>query len=271
MSMTARASNGNPHAPWSVPCGNILDNEFFYLAIGKKSAVLKVAGLLLLLLIARDAWSQSSPLITSDHVETDGTHSFTVTNTSSAKLTGFTVVVDRYLSQGGHALGKWFYDSFFNSTQPPLSKGQSYTFSNLGASAADPIPVRIAVEDAIFSDGSSFGNPTAVQVQWDRRRWLVAGFQEVFNYIDKEIQDMTDKAGIIELLTRLRDQRLTPGMPHEERGPVAAAYNTVIGNLRDSTQPTAVIIAQIRARETARAKAVREQISPAGLRSQLPQ
>ena len=211
---------------------------------------------------------QHAPLLTADQVADDGSHSFTVTNLSSATLTGMTVSFQRDLPGGGHESGKRFYDCLINLSQNPLRTGESYTF-HLGGGTADTAPMRVSLEDAIFSDGTTFGDSSAIQSEWDRRLWLVAGFQEVFQHIDSEANDQSDKPGLISLLTRLRGTRLNQTSSREERASVGAAYDTLIGNLRDGVAGATDIISTIRGQETQRAKSIQQQTVPAGIRAQL--
>jgi hypothetical protein len=110
-------------------------------------------------------------LDTSDALDARGEHAFTVTNQSLQTLTGMVVRVDcQPPGSASDVHAKYFYDSILNHFQPPLGPGQSYTF-HVGSDKDDAHPMQISVESAIFSDGSTLGEPAAIQSLWKRREW----------------------------------------------------------------------------------------------------
>lgn len=203
------------------------------------------------------------PLSTSHTIGPDKLHYFTVTNTSSADLTGMTVLVVLHVQESTHpALSRQFYDFMLNSRQPPLKPGQSHTFG-IGTGEHLTAPMEPSVEAAVFSDGSAVGDTAAIKSLWERRDWLIQGYNEVFAIIASSVPDINNRAEAVKILTQFEATRFSGSMPLEQRVPLKAAYETVIGNLRDNVrmQPDA-IVASLKKKQSDRQALRDRQLAP---------
>ena len=147
-------------------------------------------------------------LRTSESVDANKAHKFTVMNSWTTNLTGIMVEADRRFDGYKQDLHfRYIYDCFLNPTQPPLKPGESYTF-DVGGDATDLQPMHVFVAAAIFSDGNAIGDPKAIKSLWARRTWLSANFDTAFHDIEISVQDKSDGAEIVRVLTELKDKKL---------------------------------------------------------------
>ncbi len=121
----------------------------------------------------------------------------------------------------------------------------------------------IFVDAAIFADGVAIGDSKAIKSLWDRREWLAVGFGEVFHDLDTSVPEASDKDGMIETLTQIEQTKSGPNTPREERNSIATAYETVIGNIRNSDPESVTkLIATLREQANRRIKAIQSQVAP---------
>ncbi|MBV9759525.1 MAG: hypothetical protein JO340_03085 [Acidobacteriaceae bacterium] len=216
--------------------------------------------ILLLLASAAAAFGVSDRLATSDSVTPGGLHTFVVTNTSNAVLTGMTIRNDDYDATGKRtAWGIRFFDSLLNSDADKLAPGQSHTFDMNSRGKTD-----LRVDAAIFADGYAEGDPDAIQYLWDLRKWLAIGYQEVFEDFDTKVPDPNDWAAAIAALTQIKDSRSGPPTGHGAQWhSVSNAYDTVIGNIRDNPKVAPQkMVETLRKQMEPRIKAIQSQIRP---------
>ena len=200
----------------------------------------------------------------SESTDANKVHRFTVTNVWNADLNGIMVRADRRIPGYTRNLQfHYFYDSFLNPLHVPLKPGESYTFDT-GSDAADLQPMQLSVEAAIFADGNAIGDPVAIKSLWRRRAWLSNGFKEIFQHIDTDLADQTDRAEVVRTLIDIKNKRIGPTTPREERDSITAAYDTVIGNLKNNVSVApAQMIQTLRKEINVRLKAMANQIAPA--------
>lgn len=221
---------------------------------------LKLAAIPLLLVVSIVA-AENGRFTTAGSPESGGGYAFTVTNESNVLLTGFTVAVERHSfgSSTVHHM-KFYYDSLLNH-QPALKQGQSYTW-HLGFDAREVPPLTVAVDAAIYANGFAAGDTQAIKSLWSRRQWLAVAYQEVFHQIDASVPDINNRAEAVRILTQIKDERLPPATPRDERAGVTGAYENVIANIRDSTAPPTQVLEGLRAEANQIIKAIHDQVAP---------
>jgi hypothetical protein len=121
----------------------------------------------------------------------------------------------------------------------------------------------VRVDAAIFADGLAVGDTEAIKYVCDLWQGIVTGYQEIFHRIEVDVPDIGNREDAVGILTQIQDERFTPATPLAERMGVGQAYATVIGNLRDSTGPTAPVLEGLHREAEAMIKAIHEQKVPA--------
>ena len=215
--------------------------------------------ILLLLVSAAAAFGASDRLATSDTLAPGGLHTFVVTNTSNAVLTGMTIRSDDFDATGKRtAWGIRIFDSLLSSGADKLEPGQSHTFDMNSNGKTD-----LRVDAAIFADGYAEGDQEAIQYLWDLRKWLAIGYQEAFEDFDTKVPDTNDREAAIATLTQIKDSRVGPKTHRGHWISVSNAYDTVIGNIRDNPKiPPQKMIEILRKQIEPRIKAIESQIPP---------
>jgi hypothetical protein len=206
-------------------------------------------------------------LRTSETVDTNKAHKFTVTNAWSADLTGMIVRADRQFPGYKKDLQfRYIYDCILNPRQPPLKTGDSYTFDT-GAESNDLQPMHVVVEAAVFADGSALGEPKAIKSLWARRTWLSANFNTAFHDIDVSVQDKGDRSEIMKVLTDLKNKKLlNKELSLEDRQTTVLAYDTIIHSVeRQPDTPPSKVIQNLKNDVAVRQKTMADQLAPAQL------
>jgi len=168
-----------------------------------------------------------------DVVSPKNTHIVTVKNNSNVLLTGMIIKNTDYPPNPAQGSQGWFYyDSILSQGQRALAPGETFTIE-YGPYTFSPQP-EFSLESAVFSDGSAVGSTGAVKALWNRRLWRIKAYEMAFRDFDVNVSVVKDRVELLAVLEKAKRANYGPDTPREQRNAIMAAYDTLIGNIRDN-------------------------------------